>query len=148
MKNLVIAAVWLALIAPAMAASPYEGSIDHKQDADWQRMVNHAKKLSAKQNHGHPDFVHTCYAEEKDAFCADTIAYKNQDGYVTLVRVIRRGIDNSVYARDVCAFNKAETIRFCVNFDNGYKSWWADKDGYMVQVYPEESNDEAASGGL
>lgn len=140
----------LFMIAAAHAASPYEGSIDHKHDANWKRVVENATKLSLKQHHGHLDFVHACYAEGKDAFCADTIAYTiPSSGRLQFVRVIRRGEDNSMFARDICTFNKEKTLRACFNYDNGYESYWRENDeGDWVQVDREKSDDEAASGGL
>jgi hypothetical protein len=136
-------------ILAAPASSPYEGSIDHKQDANWRKTLDKAARLSTMQNHGHADVEHTCYAEDKKAFCATVITYRGQGNALTFVRVIRRGEDNSVFARDVCQFNKAETLRTCINFDNGYKSYWAEnKDGDFEQVDREKTDDEAASGGL
>ncbi len=131
-----------------LAKSTYEGSIDHKQDANWRKVVDKAARLSTMQNHGHADLTHTCYAQDNKAFCATVVSY-NSVGHLTFVRVIRRGEDNSVYARDVCQFNPAKTLRTCVDFDTGYKSLWApDKSGDWKLVASEQSDDEAASGGL
>ncbi len=137
----------LANTATLAVASPYEGSIDHKQDSNWRKVVDSAAKRSALQNHGHADFIHTCYAQDKEAFCADTITYRDRAGIVTFVRVIRRGIDNSFYARDICKFNDPDTSRTCIDFDNGYKSYWV-KDKNDDWILINHDDDDASSGGL
>jgi hypothetical protein len=130
-------------------ASPYDDSVNHKLDAKWQKTLEKAARLSVKQNHGHADLEHTCYAEDNKAFCATVITYRNTTGDLAFVRVIRRGEDNSVFARDICQFNKNKTLRTCINFDNGYTSKWAeDKNGDWQQIDREVSDDDAAGGGL
>ena len=145
---LAVLIMFLSCVA-RVSASPYDDSIDHKLDASWQKTLDKAARLSVKQNHGHADLEHTCYAEDNKAFCATVITYRNTTGDLAFVRVIRRGEDNSVFARDICQFNKTKTLRTCINFDNGYTSKWAeDKNGEWVQVDREVSDDDAASGGL
>jgi hypothetical protein len=83
--------------------SPY-GEINHKKDSNWRKIVDHATKLSAKQNHGHADLTHSCYAEDKKAFCATVVAYAEEtSGNLAFIRVIRNGEDNSfIRARHLC----------------------------------------------
>jgi hypothetical protein len=140
--------IFILADTPPVHADPY-GEIDHKQDANWRGTVDRVTRLSAKQNHGHPDLTHSCYAEDKKAFCATVVAYVETNGNLAFIRIIRNGEDNSLFARDVCVFNKQKTLRTCVNFDNGYKSKWVEnKDGEWVQIDREKADDEAASGGL
>jgi hypothetical protein len=123
--------------------SPYDDSINHKQDATWKKALDKAARLSAMQNHGHADFKRTCYAEDQKAFCATVITYRSEDGDLTFIRAIHRGEDDSLFARDVCQFNKNETLRTCINFDTGYKSLWVpDDNGDWKQVNSAEQKDD------
>lgn len=128
-----------------------ESHIDHKQDLNWGKTVDRITKLSAGQNHGQPFMGHTCYAEaDMKAYCATVVWYTALDGNQAFVRIIRRGDNNNLIARDVCRFNKSMSLRTCVNFDDGYTSKWTREKGKIdwKQIDRQESDDAAASGGL